>query len=354
MTPTQVNIRASIIIVNFNSGDDLSRCLESLYKSNLPNDEIIVVDNASTDCSIENIRDNFSKVCCITSPTNLGFGGACNLASRYGMGKYLAFLNPDTTVTPGWLDAMIAVLDANPKVGLVTPKILLLHTPERINTCGNDVHISGLTLCRGMESTKNEFNQIEPVGAVSGATFVIRKELFAALGGFDESFFLYMEDTDLSWRARLAGRHILYVPQAIIFHDYKLCFCKRKIFYQERNRYCMLLKCLQWRTLLVLLPALVLGEAVTWGFCLLHNWSGMWEKCHAYIWLAANLPKIMKARRQTQTLRRVCDEVLISSTGYRLMFEQPQDGPVARLAHQGFDPLFAICKAIALWGVKRG
>lgn len=353
LASTRLKLRASIIIVNYNSGGVLARCIKSLVETNLTNLEIVVVDNASTDGSLEDIRNFFPQVRWIISPKNLGFGGACNLGARAGKEKYLAFLNPDTVVTPGWLDALIAALEDDPKTGLVTPKILLLPTPDRINTCGNDVHISGLTLCRGMGSTQNEFNQKEPVEAVSGAAFVIRRKLFEQLGGFDESFFLYMEDTDLSWRARLAGWQILYVPLSRIYHDYKLCFGPRKIFYQECNRYSMLLKCLHWRSLLALLPTLLLAEFVTWGFCLLHDQRRIWEKCRAYACLVSNWQAIMQARLQTQALRRVPDEVLLCNASHRLMFEQTCSGLLANLAHRIFDPLFAICKVLALLVVQK-
>ena len=350
----RLDFRANIIIVNFNSGEYLTRCLESLYATVLFGVEIIVVDNASTDGSIGKVRYKFPQVRLITSQTNLGFGGACNLAARVGVGEYLAFLNPDTVVMPGWLDALIAALDGNPAAGLATSKILLHNTLDRINTCGNDVHISGLTLCRGMGASWHEFIHVQQVSAVSGAAFVIRRELFELLGGFDESFFLYMEDTDLSWRARLAGWYILYIPQSLVFHDYKLCFGPYKIFYQERNRYYMLLKCLQWRTLLALLPVLLLSEIITWGFCMLHAPTSLCDKFRAYASLLSNWQALMRARSQTQNLRRVSDGVLLRSTGHSLMFEQTCNGALAHLAHRIFDPLFAICRAIALMVVRSG
>ncbi len=347
------DLPVSIIIVNYNSGNDLSCCLQSLFEMDMKDAEIVVVDNASTDGSLVDIQSSFPQVHWISSSTNLGFGAACNLASGWGRGKYLAFLNPDTQVTPGWLDKVIAVLDANPKVGMVTPKILLKDSSERINTCGNDVHISGLTLCRGLGASQNEYNHMEAVDAVSGAAFVIRKELFELQKGFDECYFLYMEDTDLSWRVRLNGWQILFVPQAVVFHDYRLCFGPGKVFFQERNRYMMLLKCLEWRSLLALLPALLLAEIVTWGFCLLSDRHGLWEKCQAYVWLISNWRSVMKARRQTQSLRQVPDEFLLRTTSYRLMFEQTCNGFLAKQAHHIFDPLFAICKAIALFIIHK-
>ena len=259
-------LRASIIIVAYNAQAYLEKCLLSVLETSGTNREVILVDNASADRSAEIAAQKFPQVRIIRNEHNLGFGQGNNLGAQWATGDYLVFLNPDTIVEPGWLEALITALEDNPRAGLATSKILLLNDPERINTCGNTIHLTGLTLCRGLRYSKAAFSQRESVAAVSGAAFAIRRELFEQLGGFDEDFFLYMEDTDLSWRARLAGWDCLYVPESIVLHDYTLRLTPHKVFYQERNRYLMLLKCFRWPTLLILFPALLLAEFVTWGF----------------------------------------------------------------------------------------
>ena len=107
------------------------------------------MDNGSTDGSAEYVEREFARVTLLRAGENLGFGGANNLAARQATGEYLAFLNPDTAVEPGWLRALIGALHGNPGVGLATPKILLLSRPDRINTCGNDVHFTGIPTVRG-------------------------------------------------------------------------------------------------------------------------------------------------------------------------------------------------------------
>ena len=263
-------------------------------------------------------------------------------------GKYLAFLNPDTVVEPGWLEALIAALEADPQAGLATSKILLLADPGRINTCGNEMHCTGLTLCRGMGMDRSTFTDLVEVGAVSGAAFVIRKDVFEALGGFDEAFFLYMEDTELSWRARLAGYKCVYVPSSVVYHDYTLRFGPKKAFYQERNRYLMLLKGLRWRTLLVLLPALLVAEVMTWGFVLLRERRRLANKLRAYAWIVKHWGEVAESRRQVQAMRRVRDRDLIARCTHRLAYEQTGSGLIARLAHLVFDPLFFVLHRLAL------
>jgi GT2 family glycosyltransferase len=341
---------ASLIIVNYNGRAELERCLASLLDDSFccQQCEIVVVDNASSDGSAACVGQHFPGVRMIRSGANLGFGGANNLAVRQSTGRFLAFLNPDVTVAPGWLEPLIAALEADPGAGLATSQILLLQDMRHINTCGNQVHYTGLTLCRGLGEVKGSYPHTEEVTAVSGAAFAMRRELFLELGGFDDAFFMYMEDTDLSWRARLAGHRCLYVPASVIYHDYALHFGPRKTFYEERNRYQMLLKVLDWRTLLLLSPALLLAEAVTWGFVLLRDRAHLLNKPQACAWIIGHRAAIRAGRRATQATRRVRDRDLLAACTHRLAFEQTGSGLVTRLAHLAFDPLFLAWQRLAL------
>lgn len=339
--------RASVIIVNYNGQDYLDACLRSLGGGDDPEYEIILVDNASSDGSAEHVAAHYPRVQLIRSESNLGFGAGNNLGAKEARGEYLAFLNPDTTVEPGWLEPLISVLESDPGIGLATALVLLMDEPDRINTCGNDMHLTGLTLCRGMGAHRNTLSTESEVSAVSGAAFAARRDLFKDLGGFDESFFLYVEDSDLSLRARLAGYRLVCVPQAVVHHDYRLHFGPQKTFYQERNRTVMLLKSFRWPTLLILSPALVLGEVVTWGFLLLRE-RGQWsQKLRALGWIVRHWGRILECRRHTQALRQVRDRELLRPLVYKLSYEQTGDGMAPRMAHVLFDPLFWLLQRLA-------
>ncbi len=340
-------IRASIIIVNYKTLDYLQACLTSLQPTITPFDEVIVVDNDSNDNCAEVLPANFPWVNLILSDENLGIGGGNNLGAKHARGEFLAFINPDTVVTQGWLDNLIETLETNPDAGLSTSKILLTKTPDRLNTCGNDMHISGLTLCRGMNEPSNNFPNREYVSAVSGAAFVIKKHLFDKLGGFDESFFIYMEDADLSLRARLAGFSCMYEPESIIHHDYTLTFGPNKTFYQERNRYMMLLKTFSFSTLLLLLPVLLLAELVSWGFVILKDRSRWKNKFRAFGWIVRNWKVIMSNRADAQALRQTSDRELIGLHTFKLDFDQVGSGIISTGAHIIFDSLFFVFTKLA-------
>jgi len=342
---------ASVIVVNYNSLNDLERLLPSLVADAAASGyEIIIVDNASVDGSAEYVETTYPGVIVIRTRSNLGFGHANNLGARHGTGEYLAFLNPDTVVAPGWLDALIAALRVEPRAGLATSEVRLLGKPDHINTCGNDVHYTGLALCRGLGSQASPLAEDRPVevGAVSGAAFAMRKDLFERLGGFDGDFFMYVEDTDLSWRARLAGYKSIYVPGSVVYHDYELQFGPHKTYYQERNRYLMLLKSLRWPTLLLLLPGLVLAEVVTWSFVLMRDRKRLGNKLRGYAWIARHWGEIMERRRTTQRLRRASDRALILPSTHALAYEQTGDGFAARAAGRVMNPLFQLVRSATL------
>lgn len=332
-------MRASLIIVSYNNRDQLPACLTAVTATVPADCEVFVVDNASTDGSPELVADRFPAVRLMRAASNTGFGGANNLAAARATGEYLVFLNPDTVVRAGWLDELLRPLCDRDRVGLTTGQLVL--ADGRVNACGNDVHLTGLTLCRGMGGDPALFATAAEVAAVSGAVCAMRRSLFAALGGFDADMFLYMEDTDLSWRTRLAGWRCWFTPACGVVHDYALRFAPRKVYYQERNRYLMLLKNWRWRTLLLLLPALALAELVTWGFVAWNdrpNWSNKWR---AYGWVLTHGGEIRRKRAATQARRATTDRELLAQTTARLDFAQVSTGWPGRLADACFNPLFA-------------
>jgi GT2 family glycosyltransferase len=343
-------MRASVIIVAYNSKSDLEVCLPALFTNLGKLDEVIVVDNASTDKTSEWLENFYPQVKLVASSENLGYAGGNNLGSLSADGEILAFLNPDTIVGNGWLDALIEVFEGDASVGLVTPKIVLRGNPDLINTCGTAVHMSGITLCRGLGMPRETFSDQEVIGAVSGAAFVIRRELFEKIGGFDENFFMYMEDIDLSLRAQLTGATCLFEPKSIVEHEFSLRFGPRKVFYQERNRYLMLLKTLRWSTLVLMLPTLLVAEIITWGFVLLQDRENYQNKFKAYTWIASNWTEILENRKRIQSQRTIPDRRLLKQMTFGLEFKQTGDSLATRFASLLFTPIFYLLQ-LFLYGV---
>jgi len=350
----KVTVNYSLIIVSYNSRVYLQECLSSVLATTGPNCEILLVDNASGDGSADFVAQNFPEVSLIRNPRNSGFAAANNQAARLAQGRFIVALNPDTKVSAGWLEALLEPFANDPAVGLTTPKILMLNNPAKVNTCGNSMHYSGLTTCRGLGFSADtlELAQSCEVSAVSGACFVIRRELWETLGGFDETFFTYLEDTDLSLRARLAGYKSQYMSQAVVYHDYANRFSPAKIYYLERNRLLMLGKSFELKTLLWLLPALLLTELITWGYALLNGWAGAKAKIRAYLWLLQNLEVIREKRCASQLLRRVSDKVLLDNCAVKLDISQLAGPKLGKLAGFTVNPFYRVWFGLTHWFVS--
>jgi GT2 family glycosyltransferase len=258
-----INEIVSIIIVTYNNKNHIKSCISSIETNKYPH-EIIVVDSASSDGTPDLVKETFPNVKILRCKENLGYGSCNNLGVKNSNGSYIAILNPDTIVKESWLKELIKPLSAELRV-ITTPKILV-YNGSAINTCGCICHFTGLTFTRGLGAEPNSFLQQEEVSGFSGCCFALKKCDYLSLGGFDENFFLYNEDSDLSWKAHLNGFMILFIPTSVIMHDYRLNVQPEKLYYLERGRYLILRKYTKFNIFLLFLPSLFIAEVLTFGY----------------------------------------------------------------------------------------
>lgn len=287
----------SVIIVTYNSSQYIVDCLEALQANTHKPYEIIVFDNASSDDTVQLIREKFTAVCIQESKTNIGFAAANNRATYLATGEYIAFLNPDTLVEQSWLPPLLETLAADKTIGAATPQVVFADKPNYINTCGNTIHFSGLTYCEGYGKLISQAPPYQ-VSAVSGAAFIMPRALFQTLGGFAEKFFMYYEDTDLSLRIWCAGYVCTAVPNSIVRHAYTPSFSSQKMFYLERNRYLSLFSLLNGWLLLLMAPSIFLMEIVSWGYAVLQGKNDFKAKWRAWIALFSERRWILNRRKE--------------------------------------------------------
>jgi GT2 family glycosyltransferase len=211
----------SVIIVNWNAGALLERCVASLSAQTVLPHEIIVFDNASTDGSVNPIIDKFPSVRVIVSERNLGFAAANNLAIQKASSRteWLAFLNPDAFPMRGWLSALLKAAAAKPEYACFGSRMMDARATAIVDGIGDVYHASGIAWRAGHGMRLNSWDtRAREIFSPCAAAALYRRSIFLEVGGFDEDFFCYVEDVDVGFRLRLVGHKAMYVPDAVVHH----------------------------------------------------------------------------------------------------------------------------------------
>ncbi len=212
----------SVVVVNWNSCSDLEECLQSLEAQTYAELETLVVDNGSTDGSADMVRRKFPNVVLLAQSDNLGFGEACNVGILASHGEWVCMLNNDGTAEPGWAEALVdAAKAASDRCGMLMSLMLYSSRPGIINSTGVVLKPNGggadrLEDCSAREATKAEI--FCPSAGACAYRRTMLDEIKLEVGFFDSRHFMYYEDTDLGWRARLAGWSATFIPGAVMHH----------------------------------------------------------------------------------------------------------------------------------------
>lgn len=215
--------------------------------------EVIVADNASTDDSVDFLRENYPAVRIISLDRNYGFARGYNEALRQVEADYYVLLNSDVETTPGWIEPVIALMEKDGSIGACQPKILSCndkHLFEYAGAAGGWIDYLGYPFSRGRifdvcEEDEGQYDTIEPVFWATGAAMFVRGSLFHGLGGLDNYFFAHMEEIDFCWRLQLAGHAVYACPESVVYHLGGGTLPKgneRKIFLNFRNNLIMMAK----------------------------------------------------------------------------------------------------------------
>lgn len=211
--------RTAAVVVNRNAGAHLARTLEAIAGQTVAPHRVIVVDNASDDGSLDGLEARFPWVEVVRSDENLGFAAGNNLAVRMcGDCDFVALLNPDAFPEPGWLQTLLAVADAHPECAAFGSRLVLDGDRGTLDGAGDEYHVGGIAWRRDQGAPVTVERPQGESFSVCAAAALYRRDAFLAVGGFDEDFFCYYEDTDLAFRLRLAGHRILSVPEATAYH----------------------------------------------------------------------------------------------------------------------------------------
>jgi len=236
----------SVIIANLNGEQYLPDCLRSLEAQTFKDFEVIVVDNGSSDSSLDILRSDFPWARVIALKENTGFAGGNNIGFAASSAEYVATLNNDTIVDRSWLQALYETAKTDASVGMVASKIYLGREGNEIDSAGMLLYPDGMTRQRGHgEEDKGQFDSVKEVLFPSACAALYRHEMLRQTGYFDEDFFSYCEDADLGLRGRLAGWKAVLAPKATVRHLYSQTsgsYSEFKAFHVERNHFWVLLR----------------------------------------------------------------------------------------------------------------
>ena len=217
MQPESKSPKISVIIVNYNAGEHLRPCVESLLSQTLNDFECILIDNGSTDGSLQSLPDLDSRFTIIEAGENLGFAVANNRATQQASSDWIALLNPDAFARPDWLENGLKARNILPKTAMIGSTQYLALEPDKFDGLGDEYHAFGIAWRAGFGKPVSQITTREAFGPCGAGAFYDRS-VFLALGGFDESFFCYHEDVDLAFRMRLAGYRCVQSADTIIDH----------------------------------------------------------------------------------------------------------------------------------------
>lgn len=311
----------SVIVLNYNGKDFIPGCLESLRRQSFRPYEVVVVDNASADGSAELVKRRFPWARLVRNSRNLGFATGNNIGVRAARGKYVVLLNYDTVADRNFIKELVAAIERDSSVAAAQAKILLFEKEQRlINTSGTVVHYLGFGWCGDYRARDRGQLTEKEIAAPSGAAVMFKKDIYERVGGLDDDFFLYHEDTDIAWRLRLRGYKTVLAPKAVVRHKYSFGRTATKFYFVERNRLVMLLKNYSTRTLLVLLPALLLVELAIFAYSVMDWWFVL--KLRGWWWILANIPLILRKRAAVQAERKLPDSELIGLFADKIEFEE--------------------------------
>lgn len=301
------NPLVSIIILNYNAGNLLIDCVESILRTKYENIEIIVVDNDSKDNSHLKCKKKFEKISLIQNTENLGFCEGNNVGIRSAKGDFVIIINPDTVVTDLWINEFLKAYREKGD-GIYQPKVISLEDKKTVLSTGNEIQLFGFGFAKNKgNKIEKESKKIEKITYASGTCIFTKKKILEKIGMFDPFLFLYHDDLDLSWRATLLKINSFYVPTVTIFHkeSYNFQWSSKKFFWLERNRKYCILTHYSKNTQNKIALELFLVDILVWGLYFVKGFLSV--KIKAELDILKNKEKIEKRYLEIERMKLLTD-----------------------------------------------
>lgn len=319
--PDEARPAVSVIVLNWNGGEFLPRCLDALQAQTFRDFEVWVVDNGSTDHSVDQVESRWAGFRLLRLEENFGFAVANNRAARLAGGRWLVFLNNDAFPQPDWLQRLMEAAQAWPAFSFFASRLVYADDPNRMQASGDVLNISGFAWSRdnGLPLARAHL-QVEEVFSPCAAAAMYLRQAFLDAGGFNEAFVSHLEDVDLGFRLRLAGHRCLYVPEAIVSHVVSASYgavSENTVYRVQRNVVWMYVANMPGWLLWKYLPLHLAGNLV---FLFYYSWRGRASAAWRAKWDALRgLPAALHRRRAIQSARKVPDSAIAQVLDHGLL-----------------------------------
>ena len=346
-------------MINYKNYADrfLKDSYESLMKINYPKDNyrLYVVDNVTSPETQARIKELAPNAIVVPSEGN-GWGHANNTgvkqAIKDGFDDYFYIVNMDTEFDPECLNESIKAMESDEKIGIVQSK-LLLHPPVNgeymLNSRGNSLTFLAFGYCAGDGKKDDVPDKIVDIVTAAGAGILIRKNVFLEIGMCDESYFMYHDDIEISFKIKLLGYRVVLAPRSVIYHKHEFSRAVRQIFFMERNRMRFMLEFFKLPTLIIIFPAFIFMELGMMPYELINKWFTIKMKVYGYFLSPKNLAQVLSKRKNIQRMRKISDREMLKGVVGIVDFQQIENPVLKYIANPIFNLYWQIIRKLIIW-----
>jgi GT2 family glycosyltransferase len=353
--------KVAIILVNYKDYAQkyLKECFNSLRAQNYPKELIqaYIIDNSSSVESLDYLKREIPEARIIPREDG-NYAAANNAGLKKAINEgfeYLVMANMDVKFDENYLNELVKAIDSDSKIGIAQSKILLYPKNEnewktpKINSLGNIMHFLGFGFTKGYGDDDTAIEGYPDINYASGCSYITKKDVIEKISGYNEEYYMYHDDIEISWKTRLAGYKIVLAPKSVIYHKYEFSRSIRMLYYMERNRYLVILTFYRIPTLILLLPAMIVMDIGMFFYSILNKWNRTLWKVYFYYLKPSSCIKIYKERKKVKKLRVVRDKDIIQNFSGKVEFQEIDNPVLKYIANPCLNLYWGIAKKIIWW-----
>ncbi|MCD4693930.1 glycosyltransferase family 2 protein [bacterium] len=353
-----MNKKVGIILVNYKdyARKFLTECRDSLKLQSYSDFIVYIVDNASSDDSFKYLSEIYGEAKIIKRKDG-NYAAANNTGikrAREDVCDYFVIANMDTRFDKNWLGELVKAIEMKKDAGMVQSKVLIYSKGEdkdvKINSLGNIQHFLGFGFTSGYGKKDKNIEELKEIkGYASGCSFIISREVFDKIGEYDEEYWMYHDDLEMGWRARLAGFKIYLAPKSIVYHKYEFGRSIKMLYYMERNRYLSIFHYYSLLTLILILPALFIMELGMIVYSVPGKWFKTKMRANFYFLKPSTWFKIIKKRKRINKIRKIKDREVVQFFSGKVLFQEIDNPVLKYIANPVLSLYWVIVKKIIFW-----